>query len=48
MIDLNELKLTQEELFIRAGFTEKHSVYKAFLETQNKLQDEEKCSKVIN
>ena len=38
--DFTLLKLTKEELFIKAGYTENHSVYKAFLETQNELPDE--------
>ena len=39
-IDCTLLKLTKEELFIKAGYTENHSVYKAFLETQNELSNE--------
>lgn len=38
--DCTLLKLSKEELFIKAGYTENHSVYKAFLETQDKPQDE--------
>lgn len=38
-IDFTLLKLTKEELFIKAGYTENNSVYKAFLETQSKLPD---------
>ena len=38
--DCTVLKLTKEELFIKAGYTENHSVYKAFLEAQDKLLDE--------
>jgi len=40
MNDYSLLKLSKKELFIIAGYNENYSVYRSFIETQKKHQDE--------